>query len=126
MRRAIASPRLPAPMGPYSPALVVGEWIHLAGRGAPAPDGAADTDTIERQTRRTLEDISLLLQEAGATLDDVVSCVVYLSDLSLFARFNTVYADYFAEPRPARTTLGAMLLPGMLVEITAVAYRPGA
>jgi enamine deaminase RidA (YjgF/YER057c/UK114 family) len=58
-------------------------------------------------------------------LGDVVSCLVHLSDLSLFGRFNAVYERHFGEPRPVRTTVGASLVQGMLVEITVVAYRRG-
>lgn len=105
------------PGGPYSPGLAVGEWVFLAGQ-----IGAGDT--IEEQASDALRKVAALLGEAGSTLEDVVSCLVHLSDLSAFQRFNAVYEQHFPEPRPVRTTVGAALLGGALVEITAIARRP--
>jgi enamine deaminase RidA (YjgF/YER057c/UK114 family) len=66
----------------------------------------------------------MLLQKAGLSLADVVSCLVHLSDLSLFQRYNAVWERVFAsEPRPVRTTVGAPLLHAMLIEVTAIARR---
>jgi 2-iminobutanoate/2-iminopropanoate deaminase len=113
----ITSPAAP-PGGPYSPGLAVGEWVLLAGQTGAGP-------AIEDQVADALSKVTQLLGEAGCTLDDVVSCLVHLSDLSLFARFNAVYEQLFREPRPVRTTIGAALLGGALVEITATARRPG-
>jgi 2-iminobutanoate/2-iminopropanoate deaminase len=112
----ITSPAAP-PGGPYSPGLAVGEWVLLAGQV-----GAGET--IEDQVADALSKITQLLGEAGCTLDDVVSCLVHLADLSLFARYNAVYERHFREPRPVRTTVGAALLGGAQVEITVTARRP--
>jgi len=112
---AIASPSAP-PGGPYSPGLVVGEWVFLAGQ-------TGDGSTIEEQARDALGKVGALLAAAGSTLADVVSCQVHLADLAGFERFNAVYEQHFAEPRPVRTTVGAALLGGALVEITATAHR---
>jgi 2-iminobutanoate/2-iminopropanoate deaminase len=105
------------PAGPYSPGLVVGEWVYLAGQV-----GAGET--IEDQTDHAVGKVAALLDQAGCTLGDVVSCLVHLTDLAMFQRFNAAYERHFAEPRPVRTTVGAMLLGGALVEITVVARRP--
>jgi 2-iminobutanoate/2-iminopropanoate deaminase len=80
-------------------------------------------DGIEAQTRQALENVSAILAAAGASLADVVKVTVHLADLQDFDRFNQVYASYFDEPRPARTTVGSQLL-GILVEIDAVAVVP--
>jgi 2-iminobutanoate/2-iminopropanoate deaminase len=70
--------------------------------------------------------IEVLLRAAGASLDDVVSCLVHLSDLGQFAEFNASYAKQFPGPvKPARTTVGSSLVAGMRVEVTVVARRPG-
>jgi 2-iminobutanoate/2-iminopropanoate deaminase len=112
--------------GPYSPALKIRDWTFLSGQGGFDPaTGALAGDTIEEQTEQTFGNISALLEAAGQDLGDVVSCLVHLSDLSLFGRFNAVYERHFGEPRPVRTTVGASLVQGMLVEITVVAYRRG-
>jgi 2-iminobutanoate/2-iminopropanoate deaminase len=105
------------PGGPYSPGLAVGEWVFLAGQ-----IGAGET--IEDQCVDALRKIATLLGETGCTLDDVVSCQAYLSDLAEFQRFNAVYERHFLEPRPVRTTVGAALLGGALVELTVIARRP--
>jgi 2-iminobutanoate/2-iminopropanoate deaminase len=114
----VTSPSSPSG-GPYSPGLAVGEWVLLAGQ-------IGTGETIEDQVSDALSNVAELLGEAGCTLDDVVSCLVHLSDLSLFPRFNAVYERHFPEPRPVRTTVGAALIGGALVEITATARRPSA
>jgi 2-iminobutanoate/2-iminopropanoate deaminase len=112
----LASPSAP-PAGPYSPGLAVGEWVYLAGQ-----TGAGSS--IEEQARDSLSKIDALLAAGGCTPADVISCLVHLADLSSFQRFNAVYERHFPEPRPVRTTVGASLLGGALVEITAIARRP--
>jgi reactive intermediate/imine deaminase len=112
--------------GPYSPALKIRDYLFLSGQGGFDPaSGALAGDTIEEQTEQTFRNISALLEAGGHDLGDVVSCQVHLSDLSVFDRFNAVYERHFDEPRPVRTTVGASLLRGMLVEITVVSYRCG-
>jgi 2-iminobutanoate/2-iminopropanoate deaminase len=105
------------PAGPYSPGLAVGEWVFLAGQ-------TGSGETIEGETEDALGKVAALLGAAGCKPADVVSCLVHLADLSDFARFNAVYERHFPEPRPVRTTVGAALLGGAKVEITAVARRP--
>lgn len=112
----ITAPSAP-PAGPYSPGLAVGEWVFLAGQ-----TGAGDT--IEEQTEQALDKVVALLEQAGCTVADVVSCLVHLADLSTFQRYNVVYERYFPDPRPVRTTVGASLLGGAMVEVTVVARRP--
>jgi 2-iminobutanoate/2-iminopropanoate deaminase len=112
----VTSPSAP-PAGPYSPGLAAGEWVFLAGQTGPG-------ETIEDQTENTLGKVAALLGSAGCTPADVVSCLVHLADLADFARFNAVYERHFPQPRPVRTTVGAALLGGAMVEITAVARRP--
>jgi 2-iminobutanoate/2-iminopropanoate deaminase len=111
----VTSPSAP-PAGPYSPALAVGEWLFLAGQTGPG-------ETIDEQTENALDKVAALLGAAGCVPADVVSCLVHLGDLADFGRFNAVYERHFPEPRPVRTTVGAALLGGALVEITAVARR---
>ncbi len=119
MDRTLITSQAAPPGGPYSPGLVVGDWVFLAGQ-----TGAGET--IEEQAGDALGKVTALLGEAGCALDDVVSCLVHLADLSAFQRFNAVYERHFREPRPVRTTVGAALLAGALVEITVTARRPAA
>jgi 2-iminobutanoate/2-iminopropanoate deaminase len=108
---------------PFSPARTVDGFVFLSGQGGFVPEsGELAGDSIDTQTEQTLRNIAALLEQHGCALSDVVSCLVHLSDLSHFRRFNEIYASHFPEPRPVRTTVGAPLVGGMLVEITVVAH----
>ena len=112
---------------PFSPFREAGDLVFFSGQGGfDAATGKLKGETIEEQAEQTLRNVAALLERAGCAVPDVVSCLVHLSDLSLFGRFNAVYARHFAEPRPVRTTVGAPLVMGMLVEITVVAHRRAA
>ncbi|HEX9294597.1 MAG TPA: Rid family detoxifying hydrolase [Polyangiaceae bacterium] len=113
----------PAPKGPYSQGRKGGGLVFVAGQGPFDATGKMLGSTIEEQTRATLENVKAIVEAAGATLADVVKVNVYLSDLAHFAAMNEVYASFFAEPYPARTTVQAGLL-GFLVEIDAIAALP--
>jgi 2-iminobutanoate/2-iminopropanoate deaminase len=122
MKALISSDKLPTPAGPYSPGLTVGEWIFLSGQGGFAPDtGKVVGDDLVEQTEQTFANIEALLEAAGASLDDVVSCLVHLVDLADFPTFNAVYEQKFTGVKPVRTTVRADLVAGMRVEITVVA-----
>jgi len=121
-KRKIEAPAGLQPIGPYSQGVRAGDFIFVSGQG-PFDPGSGDTcgDTVEEQTARALGNIRAVLEAGGASMADVVKVTAHLSDMSLFERYNRVYSSYFAEPRPARTTVGAQLL-GNLVEIDAIAY----
>lgn len=102
--------------GPYSPGLDVDGWVFLAGQ-------TGSGGTIEDQLTHIFSKLTALLGEAGCTLADVVSCQVHLADLALFPRLNAVCEQHFHEPRPVRTTVGAALIGGALVELTVIARR---
>lgn len=110
------------PAGAYSPGLRVGDFIFVSGQGPANPaTGRIEAETIEEQTAQVLENIKVILEAAGASMADVVKATVHLSDLSLFQRYNAVYATYFPDPKPTRTTVGSQLL-GFMVEIDVIAY----
>ena len=114
-----------APGGAYSQGLRAGDFVYVSGQGPINPaTGEIVGETIEEQTERTLENVKAILAAAGASMADVVKSTVHLSDLSLFARYNEVYARYFPDPKPVRTTVGSELL-GIMVEIDVVAYVGG-
>jgi 2-iminobutanoate/2-iminopropanoate deaminase len=122
MKTLIDSESAPAAVGPYSPGLSVGEWIFLSGQGGFDPEtGKLTGADIAEQTAQTFRNIEVLLEAAGASLDDVVSCLVHLADLQDYAVFNTIYERQFSGIKPVRTTVRADLVAGMLVEITVVA-----
>jgi len=85
-------------------------------------------DTIEQQTEQTITNLEAILEAYGATLADVVKVSTHLHDPILFPRYNAVYARRFAKPYPVRTTVGSNLgaMPGMLIEIDCIAYKPQA
>ena len=121
-KHAITVKNGPQPGGAYSPVLRVGDFIFVSGQAPIDPTtNEIVGDTIEAQTARTLENIKILLSAAGATMSDVVKATVHLSDMALFDRYNVVYAGYFPDPKPVRTTVGSQL-DGFMVEIDVIAY----
>lgn len=118
----------PPALGPYSLGVVAeGKFVFVSGMTPYDPaQGKIDRGTIARQTELVIENIKNVLEQGGATLSNVVSCRVYLSDLTLenFKALNEVYAKYFGESKPARATIGAQLPPGFDVEIECVAVLP--
>jgi 2-iminobutanoate/2-iminopropanoate deaminase len=111
-----------SPIGAYSQGIRAGDFIFVSGQGPLDPaTGQLVLGTIEEQTTRVLENIKIILAAAGATMADVVKVSAHLSDVALFERYNKIYATYFPDPKPARTTVGSQLM-GILVEIDAIAY----
>jgi 2-iminobutanoate/2-iminopropanoate deaminase len=125
MRIAINTEHAPRPVGPYSQAIIEGDFIFLAGQGPGNPvTGQLEYGDVASETRRTFENIKAVLEAAGSSLDKVVKCNVYLRDMKDFAAMNEVYATYFSAPYPARTTIQAGALPmGIAVEIECIAKR---
>jgi len=125
MKELVTSAEAPAPAGPYSAGLRAGDLIFLSGQGGFDPDtGQLVSDDIAEQTAQTFRNIEVLLQAAGATLDDIVSCLVHLRDLAQFAEFNASYEKQFPGPvKPVRTTVRADLVAGMRVEVTVIASK---
>ena len=122
MKTAITSANVPTPAGPFSPGLSIGGWIFLSGQGGFDPEtGALVSDDIADQAEQAFRNIEVLLEAAGARLDDVVSCLVHITDLAEFARFNAVYENWFPDPQPVRTTVRADLVAEMRVEVTVIA-----
>jgi 2-iminobutanoate/2-iminopropanoate deaminase len=125
MRNAIQTDNAPKPIGPYSQAIVEGDFIFLAGQGPTNPaTGKVEYGDVASETKRTFENMKAILEAAGSSLDKVVKCNVYLRDIKDFAAMNEVYKTYFKAPYPARTTIQAAALPGgIAVEIECVARR---
>src|SRR4051812_212025 len=112
--------------GPYSPVLEIqaDRLFVISGQVANDLQGNIVGDTIEEQTRVTLANCRRQLETAGCTFDDVFKVNASLADINDWDRFNAVYIESFAEPRPARTTIGAKLLKTFLVEIEMWAAKP--
>jgi 2-iminobutanoate/2-iminopropanoate deaminase len=125
VRTPVQTDNAPKPIGPYSQAIVEGDFIFLAGQGPTNPaTGKVEYGDVTSETKRTFENMKAILEAAGSSLDKVVKCNVYLRDIKDFAAMNEVYKTYFKPPYPARTTIQAGALPGgIAVEIECIARK---
>jgi reactive intermediate/imine deaminase len=109
---------------PFSPGILVGDTLYVAGQTGSNLKTGQIPQEFEAEVRQTLDNIGLVLKEAGMTFDNVVAVQVYLTDMDLFQRMNAVYTTYFKEPRPTRTTVGIAKLVGTAkIEITVTASK---
>jgi 2-iminobutanoate/2-iminopropanoate deaminase len=122
-KKVLTSSRAALPIGPYSQGIQVGNLVFVAGeKGIDPKTGKVVPGGIAAETRQTLENIKAILAEAGATLEDAVSSAVHMTDLAEFGEMNQVYAEYFGNQPPGRTTVQVSALPaGAHVEITVIA-----
>lgn len=125
-KKVIFTENAPAVVGPYSQAIQVGDLLYTAGQtGTDPATGNLVEGGVTAQTEQAIKNVQAVLAAAGATLDDVVKCGVFLKRMSDFAAMNEVYARMFGENRPARTTVAVAALPkSALFEIDTVAYLP--
>ena len=114
----------PAAIGPYSQAKVVGDFVFTSGQIAINPAvGKIESDTIEGQTEQVMKNLTNLLEAAGSSMDKAVKTVCFLKNMSDFATFNGIYANYFTT-KPARSCVAAADLPaGALVEVEVIAVK---
>ena len=121
--KAISTQKAPAAIGPYSQAIKVGNLIYTSGQIPIDPTtGVFVEGGIKEQTRQALTNVQTILEEAGLTMGNVVKTTVFMADMNDFADMNTVYAEFFMEPCPARSAVAVKTLPkGALVEIEVVA-----
>lgn len=125
-KRCIFSKNGPAPAGPYSHAVAAGNLLFVSGQGPLARNGGGIVrGTFEEETRRTLDNLKAIIEDAGSGLDQVVKVTVFLLDIGNFAEFNRIYKEYFPKDFPARTCVQAARLPGGIqVEVEAIALLP--
>ena len=125
MREAVKTDKAPKAIGPYSQGIKAGDFVFTAGQAGVDPaTGKLVEGGIAEQTRQTLKNVQAIVEAAGATMDRVIKCGVFLADMGDFQAMNAVYAEFFPPDKnpPARTTVQAARLPlGALVEIDAVA-----
>ena len=122
-RTVISTELAPKAIGPYSQGIRIGDLIYTAGQAAVDPAiGKLIEGDISAQTRRTLQNIGAILDAAGTSLSKVVKTTVFLTDMANFKAMNEVYAEFFPEHPPARSTVAVAGLPlGALVEIECIA-----
>ena len=123
MKKVISTVKAPAAIGPYNQAIQVGNLVYTSGQIPIDPaTGVFVAGGIKEQTRQSLTNVKAILEEAGLTMGNVVKTTVFLTDMNDFADMNAVYAEFFAEPYPARSAVAVKTLPkGALVEIEVVA-----
>lgn len=123
-KRIVFTEKAPKPVGPYSQAVISGDFVFVSGQIAIDPKTSKVIDEgIEAQTVQVLENIKNILESINLTLNDVVKISVFLSNISDFQSFDRVYSKYFEKNPPARTTVQAGLMAGVLLEIDAVAKK---
>jgi 2-iminobutanoate/2-iminopropanoate deaminase len=120
--KIIATKDAPQAIGPYSQAIEANGFVYTSGQIALRADGTMEERGIEHQTHQVMKNLFYVLEEAGATFADVVKTTIYLADMDDFATVNEVYAHYFGDHKPARSTIAVKTLPkNALVEIECIA-----
>ena len=125
MKIVIETKNAPAPIGPYSQAVLSGNTLYTSGQVAFKPEtGELVLDTIENETQQVMSNMSAVLAEAGMTFDNVIKTSIFISDMNNFSRINEVYAQYFTANFPARETVEVARLPkDVNVEISMIAVK---
>ncbi|MEP7127587.1 MAG: Rid family detoxifying hydrolase [Chitinophagales bacterium] len=124
-KQIVKTDKGPAPIGPYSQAVVSGNMLFISGQVAKdAATGNLVTDDIANETRKVMENLQSILSAAGFEFSDVVKTTIFLTDMKLFAAVNEVYGSFFNGDYPARETVAVLGLPlGVNVEISMIASK---
>lgn len=124
-RIIISNNKIPAAIGPYSPAVKVGNILFISGQLPIDPEnGALVEGDIQEQTKQILENLKILVELYSFTLKNIVKTTVFLKDMNDFTKFNQIYAEYFGEKFPARSCVEVACLPkNALIEIEAIAMQ---
>jgi 2-iminobutanoate/2-iminopropanoate deaminase len=125
MKKVINTAKAPAPVGPYSQAIEVNNTLYCSGQIAIVPEtNEVNTGSVESQTQQVMKNIQAVLEGGGYTWDHVIKTTIFLTNMQDFATVNSVYATYFKELPPARSTVQVSALPkGVNVEIEVIASR---
>ena len=125
MKTVIQSKHAPAAVGPYSQAIDIGEFVFCSGQIPLVPEtGLMVEGGIEEQARQMFANIKAVLAEAGLGFENIIKTTVFMTDLSQFAVFNGIYAEYFPDNPPARSCVEVSALPkGAMVECEVIAKR---
>lgn len=125
MNTIINTTDAPAPIGPYSQAVIANGFLFLSGQVAINPEnGTLTQSSIKEETHQVMRNIKAVLLEAAYGFEDVVKTTIFLSDMNLFTEVNEVYGSYFEKNFPARETVAVKGLPkGVNVEISMTAFK---
>lgn len=122
MKKVVSTEKAPSAIGPYSQAIVLKDMVFTSGQLPIVVESGKMPQTIEEQTRTSLNNVKAIIEEAGSSLDQVIKTTVFLSDMNNFAAMNEVYKEFFKENFPARSAIEVARLPkDALVEIEVIA-----
>jgi 2-iminobutanoate/2-iminopropanoate deaminase len=122
-RTALQPEGIAAPKPPYSPVVVSGDLVYTAGQVPFDENGNLVSEEFAEQVHQTFRNLGRCLDAAGCSFGDVIKVNAYVTDFNNFPTFNEIYREYFTEPYPARTTIGAELV-GFKLEVEAIARKP--
>lgn len=125
MKKIINTSNAPAPIGPYSQAVLANGFLYVSGQIPINPaTGELSQDSIKAETEQVMRNLNAVLMEAGFEFKHIVKTTIFLSDMALFSEVNEVYAGYFKSEFPARETVAVKGLPKAVnVEISVIAYK---
>ncbi|MEX3431817.1 RidA family protein [Staphylococcus capitis] len=109
--KTVNTNKAPEALGPYSHATVVNDLVFTSGQTPLTLDGNIVSDDVQEQTKQVLENLTVVLQEAGSDLDSVVKATIFISDMNNFQKINEIYGDYFGKYQPARSCVEVARLP---------------
>ena len=109
--KTVNTNKAPEALGPYSQATVVNDLVFTSGQIPLTLDGNIVSDDVQEQTKQVLENLTVVLQEAGSDLDSVVKATIFISDMNNFQKINEIYGDYFGKYQPARSCVEVARLP---------------
>ena len=122
MKKVISTKGAPQAIGPYSQAIAANGFLFISGQLGVTPSGEFAGADVKSQAQRSLQNLQAILSEAGLGFENVVKTTIFLADIADFAAVNEIYAEFFKEPYPARSTVAVKTLPkGGLVEIELIA-----
>ena len=122
MKKVISTKDAPQAIGPYSQAIAANGFLFISGQLGVTPSGEFAGADVKSQAQRSLQNLRAILSEAGLSFENVVKTTIFLADIADFAAVNEIYAEFFNEPYPARSTVAVKTLPkGGLVEIELIA-----
>ncbi|WP_314988422.1 RidA family protein [uncultured Campylobacter sp.] len=122
MKKVISTKDAPQAIGPYSQAIAANGFLFISGQLGVTPSGEFAGADVKSQAQRSLQNLQAILSEAGLSFENAVKTTIFLADIADFAAVNEIYAEFFNEPYPARSTVAVKTLPkGGLVEIELIA-----
>ena len=122
MKKVISTKDAPQAIGPYSQAIAANGFLFISGQLGVTTSGEFAGADVKSQAQRSLQNLQAILSEAGLGFENVVKTTIFLADIADFAAVNEIYAEFFNEPYPARSTVAVKTLPkGGLVEIELIA-----